>query len=173
MTSKLKQSVVELLKRTSTAPGYLIYIDFSPPIRLSTRGTVTYQGAVWNSANIAISGVSADSAPNQKATILIADYDAAMTAMLFNNSVADRQIIIYAFDGDVTDSHVEMIYGVGGAVSGDAYNNIKISVANLSSRTIFIPQKRIAPEFGFNHVPPNGMVIKTATGTITLRNRYN
>ena len=169
---EIREELKAKLARTVTAPGYLIDIGFETPVRLSNRGTIDWDGKLWNASNISIAGINFDSAPNQKCTIKLADVDSSMTALLLNNDIADRPVVIYQYDGDVQDSAMMMIFGVGAEASGDAKNNVTISVENMSSRTVYLPRIRISKEFGFSIVPPNGTVLSFPTVTFTITQRY-
>ncbi|MDR0249834.1 MAG: hypothetical protein LBI35_00730 [Burkholderiales bacterium] len=170
MRTDIASPMDDAIERHHTAPGYLLQIDFPVPLRCSNRGNVMYDGQVWISMAMKIEGITFNSAGAQKGTLTFFDSDSSIAGLLQNHGIADRKITVYYFDADAVDYPVCVFTGTGNKVSGTR-GAIVIAFANMTGRTSRLPRRFIAPEFGFNHIIPDGAIDKIGTVTHTWQVR--
>lgn len=171
MRTDISQEMTDAIEQHHTSPGYLIEINFPSPLRCSTRGTVAALGHVWISTSVQVEGITFNVAAAQKGKLTFFDPDGSIGSLLSHHGLADREIVIYHFDAEAIDHPVCVFVGSGGRVSGDSKGKIVIEIASLTGRTTYLPRRYIAPEFGFNHIVPDGAIDKVGTITHTWKVR--
>ncbi|MDR2173664.1 MAG: hypothetical protein LBE32_05615 [Burkholderiales bacterium] len=164
MRTDIAPPIAAAVEKPHTAPGYLLQIDFPVPLRCSTRGNVMYGGHVWVAMSVKIEGITFNVAGAQKGALTFFDADSAIAGLLQNHGIADRKVTIHYFDADAIDHPVCVFTGTGNKVSGSK-GNIVVAFANMTGRTSMLPRRFIAPEFGFNHIVPDGAIDKIGTTT--------
>ncbi|MDR0250697.1 MAG: hypothetical protein LBI35_05245 [Burkholderiales bacterium] len=170
MRTDIAPQMDDAIERHHTAPGYLLQIDFPSPLRCSTRGNVMFDGHVWVSMSMKIEGITFNSAGAQKGTLTFFDSDSSIAGLLQNHGIADRKITVLYFDAGAVEHPVCVFTGTGNKVSG-CKGNIVIAFANMTGRTSCLPRRFIAPEYGFNHITPDGAIDKIGSATHTWQVR--
>jgi hypothetical protein len=170
MRTDIAPPMADAIDQHHTAPGFLLQIDFPAPLRCSTRGDVMFDGYVWLSMSMKIEGITFNEAGAQRGTLTFFDADSSIAGLLQHHGIADRRVTIFYFDADATEYPVCVFSGTGNKVSGSK-GNIVITFANMTGRTSMLPRRFIAPEFGFNHIVPDGAIDKIGTITHTWQVR--
>lgn len=155
----MKTLTAELLTelgRTITRPGYLIEIDFSTPLRLSTIGEISYAGYVWQAADVQVRGISASGSGAQAGQLAFANTWDDFGAAILNEGIADRAVTIYSAYVGAEDDAVQVFSGVGDDAEWDAQGRISVRLAAANRNTLYWPRRRINAASGFHHLIPSG-----------------
>jgi hypothetical protein len=164
MTRTVSVSVAAAIAEPITAPGYLLEIEFNPPVLLCSRGDVTVNGNDWQGWSFTVSGIGIDAtSAKQTGTLTVSNRDFALSTLMLEQGVADRAISIWAFYGDAPadDDPVLIFSGVG--AQGDIDTNsasVKIALRQEHDNVQFAPAHYITVEQGFSMLPPAGTIIQ-------------
>lgn len=153
-----------------TQPLYLIEIGFTPALRLSTRGDVTWNALAWSGGEaIAVSSLDADGSGRQSGTIQIGNLDDYVGTLVLAQGVADRPVKIWKADGAAldVDDPVLVFDGVAQGADVDA-SRVSLSLAGSGARSAYAPRRVIGPAAGFNFLLPAGTKIRIGADTYTL-----
>lgn len=162
----LSSTLLAELGRTVTRPGYLVYLGFSTPLRLSTMGDVAWGGETWIGADVKVAGLSVDERGRRQGSVSLGNADIAYGALVLNEGVADRQVVIYSAWAGAPSDAIEEFRGVGDAVEiGD---RVSITLAEDSTRHMFAPRRFVNSASGFSTLVPAGTKIRIGQQIITL-----
>ena len=153
-----------------TQPLYLIEIGFTPALRLSTRGDVTWNSLSWSGGEaIDVSSLDADGSGRQSGTVQIGNLDDYVGTLVLGQGVADRPVKVWKADGvalDVADP-VLVFDGVAQGADVDT-SRVSLSLAGSGTRSAYAPRRVIGPAAGFNFLLPAGTKIRIGADTYTL-----
>lgn len=152
----LSASLLTELGLTVTRPGYLVEIDFSTPLRLSTLGDITYGGNDWLAADVQVRGISAEGSAHQSGALIFNNTWSDFGALVLNEGVADRAIRVLAVYAGATADPVEVFNGVGDDAGFDAKGRLTINLHAAQMRSAFWPRARINAASGFTKIIPAG-----------------
>ena len=155
---------------TVTQPIYLIEIGFTPPLRLSTRGDVTWAGNLWSGGEtIVVGSLDADGSGRQSGAVQIGNLDDYMGALVLSQGVADRPMKVWKADGAALDA-ADPVLVFDGVVEGADVDTsrVSLSLAGSGTRSAFAPRRVIGAASGFNFLLPAGTKIKIGATTYTL-----
>ncbi|MDD5385345.1 MAG: hypothetical protein PHG89_10760 [Gallionella sp.] len=158
MSRTLTTATSAATAQTVTTPAFLVEIDFSTVIRLSTRNDQTWNSLTWTGGRIGkISGLQWDGKGQQTGTIEIINSDLAYSALVLNEGVADRPVKIWKFYGDnpALLDPVAVFDGVADEadIGPDA---VRITLVSSKTSALYAPRRFIGPAIGFNHLRPAG-----------------
>lgn len=153
-----------------TQPLYLIEIGFSPALRLSTRGDVTWSGQVWSGGEtIAVGRLDADGSGRQSGTIQIGNLDDYVGTLVLAQGVADRPVRVWKADGTALDVADPALVFDGVIQGADVdTSRVSLSLAGSGTRSAFAPRRVIGAASGFNFLMPAGTKIKIGATTYIL-----
>lgn len=158
----LPGSLPAAVAQTITTPAWLVEVDFSTPLRLSSRGDQSWGGYTWTGGRLGKVTLSASGGHME-----IINTDLAAGALAMNEGVADRRVRAWAFYADNPSDVVAVFDGVGDGVDiGPDRIRITLQTANL--RSLFSPRRFIGASAGFNQLLPAGTRITWGGQTITL-----
>jgi hypothetical protein len=137
-----------------TKPGYLVEFAFSTPIRLSSRGSMTWNGQTWSDAGLEISGLDAESAASARPTFVLLDFDNALAAIILNSTIADVRVRTWAVYGEAPGASDPLLIfdGFGDAASATDERLVVTALA-YSARAMLCPRRFIGKDAGFNFLP--------------------
>lgn len=164
MTRTLTAALTTEVTRDVTSPGYLIEIQFSTPLRLSTRGTMVWSGNTWTTWGAIVRGIATDSQGDESsASIMLWNGDYTLSALVLGEGIANRVVNIWKFYGDsaltVTDP-VHVFSGVADDASVNPTNGeVTINLVRVNAAAQFAPRFYITPDNGFSFLPAPGTVI--------------
>lgn len=161
----LSAALLAELNLTVTRPGYLVQIDFSTPLYLSTLGNITWNDHSWLAADIKVSGLARNEQGDSRGTLSLGNMALDYGALVLNEGVADRAIHIWSVWSGVTEP-VEEFSGVGDAC--DIAERVSISLAGQGSRSLYSPRRFINASSGFNVLLPRGTKIAIGNQTYIL-----
>jgi hypothetical protein len=146
-----------------TTPAYFVEILFTTPLHLSSRGTVDWNGSVWISRDVSISGLRYDvGSPQQTGNLVMGDLDGSVTALVLQQGIAGRTINIWKFYGTApapTDP-VQIFSGAGDGVSMDERSGgVNISLVQRSARELYAPRRFMTRANGFSILPVIGRIV--------------
>jgi hypothetical protein len=161
----LSSALIAELGLTITRPGYLVQIDFSTPLYLSTLGDISWNVLSWIAADIKVSGLARDESGDSRGSISLGNMALDYGALVLNEGVADRAIRIWAIWSGVTEP-VEEFSGVGDAC--EVGERVSITLAGQGSRSLYSPRRFINERTGFNVLLPRGTKIAIGSQTYIL-----
>lgn len=147
-----------------TRPGYLVQIDFSTPLYLSSLGDISWDGHTWAAADVKVAGLKS----GQGGTISFGNALLDYGALVLNEGVADRGIKIYAVWAGVVEPVCEFD-GVGD--SSEVGDRVSISLSEQGSRSLYSPRRFINASTGFNTLLPAGTRLTLGQQTYILERR--
>ncbi len=152
------------LKAPVTRPHYLVYIGFSTPLYLSSRGDTSWNGQSWQASDIVIQGLSPDKRTGE---ILIGNTDLSIGQTILSEGIADRVIQIFEVHGPNVDDGELLFDGYGGGcIIDERWAHIRLRWS--SQAAMFSPRILACKENGFNHLPPGGTKISWDGAIYTL-----
>lgn len=159
-----------LIGQTVTLPGYLVAIEFpSQTVRMSSRGTVAWDGHTWLAYDLEVSGLSSDGSGEVAGVLRVGNTDNALSALILGDGIAGRPVTIHAFYGDAPAAdEVEEIFAGQGDEAGLDLRVAEIKLISDSIARVLLPRGRITPAAGFNHLTPPGTVLTWNGEKITL-----
>ncbi len=149
--------------KTVTSPGYLVEIMFAMPVRLSSRGTLTWNGLNWQAADFRVSGLAWDAAGEQTGRLDLGNTDLTYSSLVLAEGVAERAIRIWKFYGAAPGASdtVQIFNGVGDEAE-IMHRHVSIGLTTEASGTALSPREFIGQASGFNWVPASGTIIPWA-----------
>lgn len=159
MKKVVSANVSTEVARTVTRPGYLVEIAFSTPFRISTRGDINWNGAVFITWGAEVD-IEVDASRSALAgTLRLHNTENALGTLILLEGIADRPIRIWSFYGETPGlfDAVPQLFGVGDGASIDpGKGTVTISVMQAGGTTLYSPRSYITREGGFNFVPAAG-----------------
>lgn len=163
MSRTLSSGLNTEVAKPITTPAYFVEIQFSTPLYLSSRGTLSWNGHSWLAHGVRVQGLSfAIDSPQQRGNLLINDLDGSVTALVLREGVASRPINIWKFYGaaPATGDPVQVFAGVGDAASADERSGgVNIALVQRGSRELFSPRRYMTRGNGFSILPVSGTKI--------------
>lgn len=144
-----------------TLPGYFVQISFPTPLRMSSRGTKTWNSLTWTESNFEVSSVTISSGSSSAtATISIDNTDKVFSTRILSETVLGKACKVYKYytESPATADPVLLFEGVVEAFDINGDTNVRLSLT-MTSSVVRCPRTYITPEAGFNHVPVNGQFV--------------
>lgn len=147
-------------------PHWLVFFDFATPLRLSTRGTVTFDAQSWTGTQMTVA-IASDGLSGQ---VVMTDHDSAMEAKLMAEGATGIAARVYMLYGDGPWSASDDDLWFDGEIGQTRGARGRITIPLVQPEARFAPRWRISQDNGFNHLPPDGLEIATKDGIVILRN---
>lgn len=155
----LTSALLAELALSVTRPGYLVELGYSTTLRLSTLGTLTWDGNTWAGYDVAVQRISRNGSGFGAASLAIGNTDGAIGAVVLNQGAADIACRIWAVyaGATATGDAVQVFGGVtdGCEISAD---RVTFTLAAQGNATLHAPRVFINQLNGFNWVKPAGTV---------------
>lgn len=153
----LDPSLLTELGLTTTRPGYLVKINFSYTLRLSTLGNITFDSQEWVSSSINVAGISHSGNGKSSSSITISNIDTNIGTVLLAEGASDKPVSIYAcYAGAINNA--ELIFtGVTDGCEIDP-EKVVITLSPQANKTLFSPRVFIGKPV-FNYLQPVGTKI--------------
>ncbi len=152
----LHSTLLATLGATVTQPGYLVQIDFSTPVRLSTLGDLSFNGYTWTAADIKVRGLGVDEKGGQGGSLVFANTLDDVGALVLGEGIADRRVRVWACDAGAATHSVAIFDGVGDDASIAENGAVTITLAASAMATSHWPRRRINRATGFTTLMPAG-----------------
>lgn len=165
MSRPLSGATTTEVAKAITTCRFLVELGFSVPVRYSSREQVTWNSVVWSAASVRL-GMGGG----------------AWTLDLFNDAYLIGQTVLTQGTSGRT-ARVYQLYGDGPTFAADDAEELlsgEMGEATISATNVRIALKRSAPLRTpriylapplCNHLPPDGVVIRTASQTVELRRK--
>lgn len=161
---------VAAASNTVTIPGYLVRINTSPEIRLSTFGTVLFGGEKWLDG-VAIDGVKRDGSGIATARLTIPNHDNAWSALILTSTINNQRCEVWEGHMDAAGLvHAQLVLQGALEASDIGETSVSVQVAHAGVRAQFLPRLRIGAPL-FNHITPPGTIITWGGVKYTLEAR--
>lgn len=143
-----------------TRPGYLVQMNFSTTIRLSTMGDISWNGYTWVAADVALSGIGQDGTGMASGSLMLGNTDSAYGAVVLTEGASDIAVSIWACYAGATASG-DPVQIFSGGMDGADIGTDKVTVALVAQKnqTLSAPRVFINKANGFNFLQPAGTKI--------------
>ena len=163
MSRTLTAATTTELGADRTTPAYLVEILFSTPLRLSSRGTIVWNGNTWISRDVSIQGLRYDvGTAQQSGNLVMGDLDVSVTVLILREGIAGRPVNIWKFYGTAPApaDPVQIFAGAGDAASMDERSGgVNIALVQRSARELSAPRRFITRANGFSSLPVPGTIV--------------
>lgn len=161
MSRPVSSATTTAIGQTITRPLYLVQLGFNVPVRLSSREQVTYASVIWSAASLKLTMGSNWSVEIFNESLLLGQ-------TVLGQGTSGRTAKVYQLYGDGptwADDDGELL--LDGEMGEAVITADRVSIV-LKQRG---PQR--TPRIYFNpptcnHLPPEGLVIRTGAGVATL-----
>jgi hypothetical protein len=149
--------------KAKTAPGYLLEIGFTSPLRLSSRADVTWNGNIWITWGFSVEGMQTDGTSSDvQGSITLSNTDNSIGTLLLQQGIADRSIKLWKFYGTAPGRFdpLPIISAAGnGATFMKNLTQVRITLMASGGRSLYSPRLYCTRENGFSILPPRGTII--------------
>lgn len=165
----LSAALITELGLTVTRPGYLIEIQYSTVLRLSTLGDISWNSYSWAGADAVVSNLSQDGKGFAAAALAVGNTDLVMGALVLNNGANDVPVNIWAVYAGATAlaDPVQVFSGVtnGASIAAD---KVQFQLVAQGRQTLESPRVFISQLSGFSFLKPAGSTVPVGGETFTL-----
>jgi hypothetical protein len=163
MTRTISAALTTAIGLDVVAPGYLVEIAFGTPLRLSSRGTLSWSGSAWTAWDVRVQGLGISAGQSSGAgSLSIGNADYSVSALVLGEGIANRVVNVWAFytESPATADPVHVFAGVADDAQIDPTRGVvTVSLVQTNARALFAPRLYITPESGFSHLPAPSTVI--------------
>lgn len=163
MARSLTSGLLTEIGNAVTKPGYFIEIVFSTNLRMSTRGTLSWNGNTWAGRGAVMSGIGNDVTTSAQAgRITFDDGDFAIAELVLSEGIAGRAINVWKFYGatPADGDPVQVFSGAGDSASLDTTNGkTAVALVQRGARELYAPRRYMTRANGFSVLPVTGKII--------------
>lgn len=167
MTRPISSTTDTEIGKAITRPFYLLYLGFNVPVRYSSMEQVTYLAVLWQAASFRL---SMPASGNWSVEVWNDQYLLGQTLLTQGTSGRIARVYQLHGAGPYADDDGELLLDgeMGEAVIADGVVRIALKrrAPQRTPRLFCVPPT-------FNHIPPEGTIIRTATGTTELEPKRN
>ena len=171
MAKDIPATIKSEIAKTTTRPGFLVYIGFSTPLRLCSWGSMSYSGYTWDKADVDVIDYSVDASGYRQLNVVLGNNDNTMSAIVLSEDLTNVAIkawkVYFDSDGDPTDPYL-MFSGVANGVDLSPQTSVVLKAITRNAKTLFSPRKRVCKSSGFHYLPYPGQVIVWGSNSIVL-----
>lgn len=140
-------------------PALLVEVGFSTVRRMSSFGTITWNGYTWNATALDVAGLVV--LPFEvRGTLALDNRDGVAGALVLSQGSQDRTVRLWGYDAGATGtSDVLWLADAVGSVAMVSDTTVEIQ---LRHRSEFVQAPRVTctPEAGFGNMLPAGTVLR-------------
>lgn len=140
-------------------PIYLVKLEYSPPILLSSREDLVYNGEYYVSAGIEVGDASSNEDSEVSRQIKLPNHSQGYTPIFLNLGIVDRACTIYeTFDTNLAPADVTQIFY--GHITEAAFDNNNVTLTVTAGRytNMFSPRIFCSPPL-CNWIPQPGTIV--------------
>ena len=172
MARTLTGTVTTAVGAAVTRPGYLVQIDFTSPLRLSSRGDVSWNSLSWGAWDVRITGLAIDGAASaQDGSLVLGNTDYTVGALVLGEGIAGRAVNVWKIYGE-TPALTDPVLVFSGVADGAAINpdggDVTIGLQQAGGVTLYCPRTYINRASGFSWIPADGTLIQWNGETFRL-----
>ena len=146
---------------TVRLPGYFVEIGFTSPLRMSSRGQITWNSLTWLAYDVTIQSLVVNSSTSDiDATLVIGNADMSLGVSIMNYGIVDRTLKIWAYYGD-TPALADPVLMFDGRVSAfDVASDVSVRLqCSTQASVLYCPRTYLDAAAGFNYLPANNQYI--------------
>lgn len=162
MSRPVSSATDAAIAQTLTRPLTLVELGFSPPVRLSSREQVVWNSQLWKAASMSVT------VSDRGGSVDIFNEELLFGQVVLAQGTAGRIARVWQLYGDGPDWTVDDAECQLDGEMGEAEIALRVRIALKHRPPQRTPRLLFQPPT-FNHLPPAGLVIKTAAGTETLQ----
>lgn len=155
------------IAKAITQPFYLLSLGFDVPVRYSSMAQVTYASLLWQAASFRI---SMPGSGNWSVEIFNDGYLLGQTVLTQGTAGRTAQVYQLHGGGPYADADGELL--LDGEMGEATIEGARVSIALKRRPPQKTPRLYFLPPH-FNHLPAEGQIIRTASGTTTLGSKYD
>lgn len=172
MPRDLTAKVEAAVSQVTTSPIYLVSLGYATIIRLSTLGTINWNGQTWSDFGVEVKGIRYTRGGGQTASLRISNHDNAYSALILGEGIRDIPVSIYSLYGDAphdVDDAEHVFQGVIDSVPsiGDF---VDMRLVSEGVRTAWTPRIALSAFLG-NDMPVPGTRIRWNGDTLVLESQ--
>lgn len=166
----LSAALIAELGLDVTRPGYLVELQYSTVLRLSTLGDISWDGQSWSAFNVVVSGLTQDGKGFSTANLAVGNTDGGIGALVLNEGASDVPVNIWKVYAGATDSGdpVHVFSGVTDGTGSIDAAQVPFKLVSKGSQTLDSPRVFIGQLTGFHHLQPAGAKIPVGGETYVL-----
>lgn len=156
-----------------TQPGYLLELQVSPLLRLSSRGDVTWKGNVFAQADLVVSDVTENPDGTTSVSVSVGNTDLSTGAIILNGGAQNAVASVWFFYQGLTGS-AEPVKIFGGVVDAAkvVHREVSLQLVSQGLQTSYLPRRRICAASGFNRLLPAGRVLQLGSTVVKIERSY-
>lgn len=166
----LSSAMSTAVGRRITEPGLFIEIQFSTIVRLSTRGTTTWNALTWTQSNVKAENIEMSMNIVQALSLRFGDADNSIAAFLLNANPTGLGVKVWVFDASaIAAADPVLIFdGQIDASDGGASRDVTISCRVV---TKYLPNGELSLVLPAYFFAPEGVPLRWGNGTISMNRR--
>jgi hypothetical protein len=153
-------------------PVWLVQVDLSSTIYLSSYDSITWNGQTWNPVNIDVASIRV-AALVVSGELVLGNADDAGASLVLNETFTDKRIRIWGYDMGVGATPAATVpfllcdaVGAGAEISPDY---VRVGLRDICEYRVG-PRATVTSKYGFNTILPAGRTI-TINGTTFVLQR--
>lgn len=154
--------------QSTTRELWLMEIGFSTPLRLSSRGTVTYN----SNSYVGVSGLDVTLALDALSGVVrFRDTDQTYSQIAYSEGLVGQSVqlgVYYGEDAALGLADLDVMFV--GETGGGSVRAGQLQIDLQQAQDIYTPRNYITAA-DFSHLPPDGTKIETTNGVIVLSTR--
>lgn len=162
MRALAAQALVEIA-RAITRPRYLLRIDWTTTLYLSTRGTVVYDGQTWTGGTLTLERLAALPGAGLEGEISLTAADGTGAALALGGEISDVSFVLSMLYGDGPWAAGEAVVLAEGVLDGAEITatRVRFGLAAEGRRRAAGPRVYCSPPL-MRHLPAPGSVLTWA-----------
>lgn len=169
----LATAVTTAAGRPITEPGFLLELQLSPLLRLSSRGDVTWNGNIFAQADLKISDITESPDGTTSVSVSIGNTDLSTGALILNGGGQDAPASVWFFyEGLVQPAEPVKIFGGVLDTAKVVHREVTLQLVSQGLRTSYLPRRRICAASGFNRLLPAGRVLQLGSTVVKIERSY-
>jgi hypothetical protein len=149
--------------------GWLLEIDWSTPVYLSSYGDVSWSGQQWKGAGLKVGDFADSGKPND---VTISDPIAELRTIVLTDGLRDKNVMLWKVYPDAVGADDPLLlfdgFADGVEISG---GKVSFGLDWASTSRMFTPRERIGPSIGVHFVAIPGTKISWYGQVLVIEKR--
>lgn len=148
-------------------PAWLVELSLSAPVRLSSYGTIGWDGQTWTAADVSVSGLRVG-ALEVTGALVFGNADDTFGAMVLNEGMTDKRVRIWGYDAAATGAaDPVLVCDAVGAGAEISESRVRVGLRDACEYMV-APRAVVSPAYGFNVFIPAGRTLTINGMSYTL-----
>lgn len=172
MARTLTAKVSAAVSQAATSPIYLVSLGYAIPIRLSTNGTLTWNGQTWSDFGVEVKSIRYTSGGGQSASLRIINNDNSYSALILGEGIRDIAVDIYSLYGAAPYEAADAEHIFSGVIDSvpRIADHVEMNLVSEGVRTAWTPRLTLTQFLG-NDMPVPGTRIRWNGDTLVLESQ--